>query len=316
MAPLRRENRLPTGPKHIPTAEQSSLVATDMQNHPLAIDSNRTFDTFRANGEQSGFFQLAQGEAEQHPVQRQPSIISSLTLPSPAPAELVCLLGDKHGKLKAGATVRPHGQEGISYMGADNSITSQKPVNMTTLERAKPRPRVQLNLRLAGDTFVQGQTISGQLVVYVRSAKFPVYLANNKLRVIGFECLTDGPNFHVFFYRSYQFEEISYAGEQIFSESPDYSDEEGYREAREGTHVLPFEMTLPDDSSCGKPKGVIDIRGAALRYIVMVYAHSCTIGIKADSVFQFRQYKRSRHKSTVAGPLLPRVFDLALDAYP
>lgn len=188
---------------------------------------------------------------------------------------------------------------------------------MTTLERAKPKPRVQLNIRLAGDTFVQGQTISGQLVIYVRSAKFPVRLANNKLRVIGFECSTDGSDFHVFFHYSCQFDEISYAGEQIFSESPDYSDEEGYREAREGIHVLPFEMTLPDDSSCGKPKGVIDVRGAAMRYIVMAYAHdSRIIRIKADSVFQFGQYKGSRFKSTLAGPLLPHVFDLALAVYP
>ena len=287
-----------------------------MQDSPFTIDSNSTFDTFRANGGPSRFFQNAQDEAERHHVQRQPSIISSLPLPSPAPAELVCLLGDKHGKLKPRATVRPRDQEGLSYIRADNSTAPQEPVNMTILERAKPKPRVQLNLRLAGDTFVQGQTVSGQLIVYVRSAKLPVRLANNKLRVIGFECLTDGPNFHVFFHHSCQFDEISYAGEQIFSESPDYGDEEGYREAREGIHVLPFEMTLPDNSSCGKPKGVIDVRGAAMRYIVMAYAHdTCIIRIKADSVFQFNQYKRSRHKSTIAGPLLPRVFDLALAVY-
>ena len=271
----------------MPTAEQPWQIATDMQDFPLTIDSNSTFDTFRANGGQSGFFQLSQGEAERHHVQRQPSIISSLPLPSPAPAELVCLLGDKHGKLKARAAVRSRDQEGLSYIRVDNSMTPQKkPANMTTLERAKHKPRVQLNLRLASDTFVQGQTISGQLIVYVRSAKFPVRLAKIKLRVIGFECLTDGPNFHVFFHHSCQFDEISYAGEQIFSESPDYSDEEGYREAREGIHVLPFEMTLPDDSSGGKPKGVIDVHGAAVRYIVMAYAHdSCIIRIKADNVF-------------------------------
>lgn len=274
MAPLRRENHPLTGPRHMPTAEQPWQVATAMQDSPFTIDSSSTFNMLRADGGQTGFIQLSQGEAKRHHVQRQPNIISSFPLPSPAPAELVCLLGDKHGKLKARATVRPCDQEGLSYIRADNSMTPRKkPVNMTTLERAKPKPRVQLNLRLASDTFVQGQTISGQLIVYVRSAKFPVRLAKNKLRVIGFECLTDGPNFHAFFHHSCQFDEISYAGEQIFSESPDYSDEEGYREAREGIHVLPFEMTLPDDSSCGKPKGVIDVHGAAVRYIVMAYAH-------------------------------------------
>jgi hypothetical protein len=143
---------------------------------------------------------------------------------------------------------------------------------MTTLERAKRRSRVALNLVLAGDTFVQGQTISGQLVVNVHNAEFPVRLANNKLRVIGFESFADDPTFHVFFHYSCRFDEISYAGEQIFSESPDNGDEEGYREAREGMHILPFEMTLPDGPSFGEPKGAIDVRGAAVRYIIMAYA--------------------------------------------
>jgi hypothetical protein len=240
----------------------------EMQSSPCAVTSNSIIDTFCANGGQSGSFRSSQGDVERNPIQRQPSIISPLPLPSQAPAELACLLGDKHGKLKAGATVRPRGQNVLS---ADNS-TPQKPINMTKLDRARSRPRVQLNIRLAGDTFVQGQVISGQLIVYVRNAEFPVRLAKNKLRVIGFECLTDNPTFHVFFHHSCRFEEISYAGEQIFSESPDYTDEEGYREAREGIHVLPFEMTLPGDSF-GKPKGVIDVHGAAVRYIIMAYVH-------------------------------------------
>lgn len=247
-------------------------MAMEMQGSSCAIVSNSTIDTFCADGGQSGSFQFLQGEAEQHRIQRQLSIISPLPLPSQAPEQLVRLLGDKHGKLKAGATVPLRGQNGQSYIRADNPMALQDPVNMTTLERAKSRPRVQLNLRLAGDTFVQGQTISGQLIVFVRNAEVPVHLANNKLRVIGFECLTDSPTFHVFFHHSCLFDEISYAGEQIFSETPDYSDDEGYREAREGIHVLPFEMALPDDSF-GKAKGVIDIHGAAVRYIVMAYAH-------------------------------------------
>jgi hypothetical protein len=244
----------------------------EMQGSSCAVGSNSTIDTFCANGGQSGSFQFSQGEVEQHRIQRQFSIISLLPQESQAPEGLVCLLGDKHGKLKAGATVRPRGQNDQSYITADNPTALHNPVNMTALERAKPRPRVQLNLRLAGDTFVQGQTISGQLIVYVRNSEFPVRLANNKLRVIGFECLTDSPKFHIFFHHSCLFDDISYAGEQIFSETPDYSDEEGYREARVGIHVLPFEMTLPDDSF-GKPKGVIDLHGAAVRYIVMTYAH-------------------------------------------
>ena len=237
----------------------------EMQSSRTVV-SNTTFDTFRANDGQSGFSQNLRGE--QFRPQRHPSILSPLPVPSRAPAELMRLLGDKDGKLRPGVTVRLRGQ-GTPSQEANDSTTA---VNAATLERAKHRPRVGLNLRLDGDTFVQGQTISGQLIVHVRDAEVPVRLANSKLRVIGFESLTDNPTFHVFFHYSCWIDEISYASEQVFSESPDYVDEEGYREAREGTHILPFEMPLPTDSCFGKPKGVVDIHGAAARYIIMTCA--------------------------------------------
>ena len=243
-------------------------------NSSYTLASNTTFDTFRANCGQSGFLQFSHDEVGER-LQRQPSIISSLTLPSRAPAELVCLLGDKDGKLKAGATIPPRSQKHPSHVAEGSPTTADGLTNTTTLERAKPRPRVGLDLRLAGDTFVQGQIISGQLVVHVCDAEFPVRLANPKLRVIGFECLVDSPTLHVFFHYSSRFDEISYAGEQIFSESPDYGDEDGYREARGGQHVLPFEMMLPEDPRFGKPKGVLDVPGGvSVRYVIMAYAHS------------------------------------------
>jgi len=245
----------------------------DGSSHTLA--SNTTFDTFRANCGQSGFLQFSHDEVGER-LQRQPSILSSLSLPSRAPAELVCLLGDEDGKLKIGATIPPRSQKHPSHVTAGSPTTTHGLLtNTTSLERAKPRPRVGLDLRLAGDIFVQGQVISGRLVVHVCDAEFPVRLANPKLRVIGFECLVDSPTFHVFFHYSSRFDEISYAGEQIFSESPDYGDEDGYREARGGQHVLPFEMMLPEDSRCGKPKGVLDVPGGvSVRYVIMAYAHS------------------------------------------
>ncbi|KAH9065819.1 hypothetical protein EDB87DRAFT_892567 [Lactarius vividus] len=190
-----------------------------------------------------------------------------------AAAELECLLGNANGKLKIGATVQPYHRDFSSRLEIDDPTSPKRPPNPTTLERAKVRPRVELDIQLAGDTFVQGQCISGHLVVHVRShrrADTQVLLANNTLRVIGFENLTDSPTFHVFYHFSQRFDDLSYAGEQLFSESPDYSDEEGYREAKEGLHVLPFEMGLPMDSRFGKPKGVIDVpSGVAMRYIIM-----------------------------------------------
>jgi hypothetical protein len=251
------------------TRSRLPIQASQPDNHPHTLNSNTTFDTFRAYGRQSGFLQFPQGEGGER-LQRSPSILSSLSVPSRATAELVCLLGDKNGKLKAGATVRPPSQNLHSHVTTDSPITPQSPVNIIKVERAKRKPRVVLDLRQDGDTFVQGQNISGRLVVHVGNAESPVRLANTKLRVIGFECLEDGPTFHVFFHYSCNFDEISYAGEQVFSESPDYGDEEGYREARPGIHILPFEMTLPEDSCFGKPKGVLDVPGGvSVRYIIM-----------------------------------------------
>jgi hypothetical protein len=191
-----------------------------------------------------------------------------------ATAELECLLGNADGKLKIGATVQPCDPGLFSHLEADGLTSLKRPDNLTTLERAKVRPRVELDIQLAGDTFVQGQCVSGHLVVHVRGhrrAETPVLLANNTLRVIGFEYLTDSPTFHVFFHFSRRFDDISYASEQIFSECPDYIDEEGYREAKEGLHVLPFEMELPMDSRFGQPKGNINTPGVAMRYIIMAY---------------------------------------------
>jgi Arrestin (or S-antigen), C-terminal domain len=243
-----------------------------IQSSPGSHVSSTTFNTFRADSGQSLSSKFSQDKVGE---KTRPSLNTLLSPPSRATEELVCLFGDMDGKLRAGATFQFPDQNRISRLKVDPAFSSQTPINATTLEQAKPRPRVKLNLQLAGDTIVQGQGISGRLVVHVRDhsrAELPVHLANNKLRIIGFEYLTDGPTFHVFFHYSCPFEELSYASEQIFSESPDYTDEEGYREARRGLHVLPFEMMLPVDSCFGKPKGSVEVPGgAAVRYIIMAY---------------------------------------------
>ncbi|KAH9004096.1 hypothetical protein EDB86DRAFT_2130583 [Lactarius hatsudake] len=244
-----------------------SCNATPSRCFPGTRASNTTFDTSRADAGQSGSLDFSPGEIGELPS----NLVSPLTPPSISAAELECLLGNASGKLKTGSTVQ--NRDIFSRLETDDPTSPKRPANPTTLERAKVRPRVELDIQLAGDTFVQGQCISGHLVVHVRShrrADTQVLLANNTLRVIGFEYSTDSPTFHVFYHFSQRFEDLSYAGEQIFSESPDYSDEEGYREAKEGLHVLPFEMGLPMDSRFGKPKGVIDVPGGvAMRYIIM-----------------------------------------------
>ena len=49
-------------------------------------------------------------------------------------------------------------------------------------------------------------------------------------------------------------------------------DGEGFAQAVEGVHVLPFALQLPADSSFGTPKGVSNLgSGAIVRYIAMVF---------------------------------------------
>ncbi|KAI0274989.1 hypothetical protein BC834DRAFT_24794 [Gloeopeniophorella convolvens] len=272
-----RNDHHPVGPRDITS---SKILQPRTLFEPKCLSSGApriALDTFDSNFAQHGspVALLAEEKTESH-LQRQRTLISPLSLPSRTAAELAPLLGDTNGRLKAGATVLPHNQRCPSHKKTSCLACTQRP-DHTILERAKHRPRIELDFRLAGDTFVQGQCISGNLTIHIhKHAKTmsPVLLANHKLRVIGFECLPDGHSFHVFFHYSCRFDEVSFASEQIFSESPDYSDEEGYREAREGTHVLPFEITLPVDPRYGRPRGVINVHGGvAVRYIIMASAH-------------------------------------------
>lgn len=95
-------------------------------------------------------------------------------------------------------------------------------------------------------------------------------MKDGKLRLVGFECLAEGAHRHVFYQCSQRLEDASYAVDQIYSDGPEQGDEEGYRSCREGIHVFPFEMRLPARQEGGDSKGVVEVNGASVRYIVMM----------------------------------------------
>lgn len=214
---------------------------------------------------------------EQYDLQRHGTLISTRAHLARKAAELTNLLGNCNAKLKPGAVVVSSPNSPARSSGIDET----DPSDTVVLEGAKARARVDVDIILSSDCFVQGQCLSGQVLVRVRKCskkESRVLLAEGKVRVLGFECLPDGMHKHLFYQYTRKLEEVSYAGDQIFAECAEDSDEEGFRLSREGVHVLPFEMDLPVEGENGNAKGAIDIHGGiAIRYIAMVYVHVCCI---------------------------------------
>ncbi|KAI0068117.1 hypothetical protein BV25DRAFT_1875318 [Artomyces pyxidatus] len=207
-------------------------------------------------------------------LQRHGTLTSAGAPPSRKAAELKTLLGNANARLKPGAAVLPSGKVPQRLSRAKSERWVRKNADSVVLERAKSRARVEVDLALSGDTFVQGQLLSGQLTIRLRKCakkEAPVLLSDAKLRIVGFESIPDEDHRHIFYQHSRRLEELSYASEQIFSDGPEDCDAEGYRQGREGVHSIHFEMDLPVNTAGGNAKGDVNLHGCvAIRYIVMI----------------------------------------------
>lgn len=206
----------------------------------------------------------------QHSLRRHGTLLSTEASPAKQATELNSLLGNANSKIKSGTsivfspTIPPPGSSPQTI-----SVINQP----LTLEKSKSKARVEVDLLLSCDTFVQGQSISGQLVIRIpkrSKKKSPVLMKDGKLRIIGFECLAESVHRHVFYQCSQRLEDVSYASDQIYFDGPEQGDEEGYRSCREGIHTFPFEMCLPVKQEGGDAKGTVEMQGVAVRYITMM----------------------------------------------
>ncbi|KAI0734636.1 hypothetical protein C8Q72DRAFT_770599, partial [Fomitopsis betulina] len=180
-------------------------------------------------------------------------------------AELQALMGNSSSRLKSGATVHVSSRSRNAQGSGDTAAV------VVSLEQAKNRSRVEVDIVLESDTFVQGGFIKGHVKVRVRKRsrkEDPVSLADPKVRVIGFEGIPGESTRHTFYQCASPLSSITDSVDRLFDTSVD---DDGFARAIEGIHTLPFAMRLPTDGKYGAAKGVVNLHsGAIVQYIAMV----------------------------------------------
>ncbi|KAK0465584.1 immunoglobulin E-set, partial [Desarmillaria tabescens] len=172
-------------------------------------------------------------------------------------AELKSILGNSNSRLKPGAALIP-----------SSTRTSQG--DKTSLEQAKPRARVEVDIILSSKTCVQGGFLQGHVKVRIRKPgrkESAVLVSGGKIRVVGFECINGEDDRHTFYQTSTLLSDVSSSFEEMLGTAPD---DEGFAKAKEGVFVFPFSMALPLDGDAGNPKGMLHPHsGITVRYIAM-----------------------------------------------
>lgn len=189
---------------------------------------------------------------------RHGTLLSADANPGRNAAELKSILGNSSARLKSGATLLPG--SGQSFHGEARTV----------LEQAKSRARVELDIILCSKTCVQGGYIQGHIKVTIRSPtskESPVMISDGKVRVIGFECISNEDDRYPFYQCSALLSTVTTTSEYLYG-CP--YDAEGFAPAIEGVHALAFSMHLPMTTD-DVPKGVFHTQtGVAVRYIAMV----------------------------------------------
>ncbi|KAI0931843.1 hypothetical protein AcW2_000631 [Taiwanofungus camphoratus] len=179
---------------------------------------------------------------------------------------LKTLMGDANSRLKSGAAVLASDEQ-----ASQGKKTKKAPRDAVLLEQAKSRARVEVDIVLESNTCVQGGYLRGQIKVKVRKRskkEAPVLLAEGKIRVIGFECIPNQDDRHTFFQCTSPLSAATDAFHGLYVSPPD---PEGFSQAAEGVHILPFAMHLPLDGPSGVAKGVLNVHsGVAAQYIAMI----------------------------------------------
>ncbi|KAI0778441.1 hypothetical protein BD413DRAFT_609051 [Trametes elegans] len=178
-------------------------------------------------------------------------------------AELKSFLGNSSSRLKPGAAVLP--------LQSEPPIDRSSKSHAVSLEQAKPRARVEVDIVLENDCCVEGGFLRGSVKLRVRKRQkkdAPVLLADGKVRVIGFEGIPGESDRHAFYQRASSLCSVTDAYTGIYDSPPD---EEGFSRVMEGVHILPFAMHLAADNEFGSPRGSPSVQaGVIIRYIAMI----------------------------------------------
>jgi len=198
--------------------------------------------------------------AEDTSLSRHGTLLSVGATPGRNAAELKSLLGNSNSRLKPGAAIlQLHGQ---TFHGNKDG---------TSLEQAKARARVEVDIALESNTCVQGGYLKGHIKIRIRKRskkESDVEISGGKVRVVGFECIPNEDDRHTFYQCSAPLSAVTASSGNIYASHPD---SEGFAKAREGVHTLPFAMLLPLDGEVGNSKGAVHVHsGVTVRYIAMV----------------------------------------------
>ncbi|KAF9454125.1 E set domain-containing protein, partial [Macrolepiota fuliginosa MF-IS2] len=192
------------------------------------------------------------------PLSRHGTLLTANATPARAAAELKSILGNRNARLKSkAALVRVDSGSAVFH-------------RHVTLEQAKPRARVEVDIFPQTNVCVQGGYLRGHIKIYIRGAtrkEGPVFIAGGKIRVIGFETLGDKSR-SSFYQCSAMLSSVTPSLDGLCAVG---CDEEGFSRAIEGEHTFPFALYLSLSAENGQARGSFKGQlGISLNYIAMV----------------------------------------------
>ncbi|GAC93113.1 hypothetical protein PHSY_000675 [Pseudozyma hubeiensis SY62] len=225
-------------------------------------------------------------------LERHGTLLSSNANPLRRSKELDRLLGNSDRKLPPSAA-KPMTNEAQIKAGLkrSNAVAASVAPPPAALEQGKAnKARVEVDLVLESDLVVEGGTLQGRMQIRVRKGSDKeggVFLAQPKIRVVGFEELLADDTRYIFYHHASVIdgdrsnngpsepyylhgsptlsspETASFSALACFSGGPDA---EGYAEGKVGSHSIPFSLELPVSKGA---KGSYRGKNAVVRYIVI-----------------------------------------------
>lgn len=223
---------------------------------------------------------------------RHGTLLSTNANPLRRSKELDRLLGNSDRKLPSSAA-KPMTNEAQIKAGLkrSNAVAANVAPPPAALEQGKAsKARVEVDLVLESDLVVEGGTLQGRMQIRVRKGSEKeggVFLAQPKIRVVGFEELLADDTRYIFYHHASVIdgdrsnngpsepyylhgsptlsspETAQFSALACFSGGPDA---EGYAEGKVGSHSIPFSLELPVSKGV---KGSYRGKNAVVRYIVI-----------------------------------------------
>ena len=240
---------------------QRGITTTRRLSQPMLDDMKLRYAAAQvSSAEELGFNRQRRFTVSNDLLTRKATLLPVGNDPVQTSKQLKTILGDHSARLKSRASLP-------QSVAADSSRQES-----LRLEQANARPRVEVDLSLDSSTCVQGGSVSGKIRVNIRQAskkETPIMLSEGKVRIVGFERLSDQDCHHTFYLQVASLSSISTASSILYL--PMNGLREEFSRAVEGHHEISFTLHLPIDNERGNAKGTFDSHPtASIRYIVMV----------------------------------------------